>query len=225
MATDNEQDLHNGDLEQNSPPDKAPLPAVPPDIAEFLGDRPIVNGESAEQYDKLLSRLAAFIKPIDTIEWIWTKDITDASWEARRARRLRDQMLDLGRFKAMKRVAENILQEKRAVPEFGKLVDKTVAEWMGPGGEAVMTEFLAKRDLDPSAIAAEAFLIRSQPYEQLERIATAADKRRDAAFRDIARHRAGPLRPLRQSNVVDAEAEDVTNESPGDTAVATVNPQ
>jgi hypothetical protein len=114
----------------------------------------------------------------------------------------------------MRRVAENLLQDKRAVPGFDKLVNKTVSTWMGPGGEAKMAEFLAGHGLDPSAVAAEVFMNRSEPYEQLERIATGADKRRDALLRDIERRRAGRAERFREAaNIVDAEAEEVTSQS------------
>jgi hypothetical protein len=193
-----------------------PLPGIPQDVAAFLGDRPIVKGEDPEQYDAVLGKLTALIAPEDPIEWIWTKDVADAHWEARRARRFRDQILDLGRYKAMRRVAENLLQDKRGDPDFNKLVAKTVASWMRPDGEAKMAEFLAQYDLDPSAIAAEVFMVRSQPYDQLERIAAAADKRRDAVFREIERRRAWRAQQFQEAaKIVDAEAEEVTGKDSG----------
>jgi hypothetical protein len=117
----------------------------------------------------------------------------------------------------MRRVAENLLQDKRGEPGFDKLVAKTVSSWMRPDGEAKMAEFLAQYDLDPSAIAAEVFMTRSQPYDQLERIAAAADKRRDAVFREIER-RAAQFRDA--AKIVDAEAEEVTGKDRGLPAVS-----
>ena len=184
---------------------------IPQDVAEFIGPRPIVQGEDPRQYDALFGKLATFIAPKDAFEWIWTKDIVDAHWEARRARRMRDQILDLGRYKAMKRVAENLLQDKRCTPNFDELLAKTVAPWMGPDGEAKLAEFLAQYDLDPSALAAEVFIARSEPYDQLERMAAAADKRRDAVFREIERRRGWRVERFREGDkIVDVEAEDVT---------------
>jgi hypothetical protein len=204
-----------------SPARLKPLPGIPQDVAEFIGGRPIVQGEDPRQYDALFGKLSGLIAPDDPIEWIWTKDIADAHWEARRARRFRDQILDLGRFKAMRRVAENLLQDKRGEPGFDKLVAKTVSSWMRPDGEAKMAEFLAQYDLDPSAIAAEVFMTRSQPYDQLERIAAAADKRRDAVFREIERRRAWRAAQFRDAvKIVDAEAEEVTGKDRGLPAVS-----
>jgi hypothetical protein len=203
-----------------SPAKTSPLSGIPQDVAVFIGDRPIVKAEDPKQYDALFGKLATLIAPEDPIEWIWTKDIADAYWEARRARRMRDQILDLGRYKAMRRVAESLLQDKRCTPDFNKLVAKTVASWMRPDGEAKLAEFLAQYDLDPTAIAAEVFMARSQPYDQLERIAAAADRRRDAVFREIERRRAWRAEQFREgAKIVDAEAEEVTGKDPGLPAV------
>jgi len=173
------------DQSRQLPTKSTPLPGVPRDVAEFIGGRPIVKGEDATQYDALFGKLTGLITPDDPMEWIWAKDVADAHWEAQRARRLRDQILDLGRFKAMRLVAENLLQDKRLEGGFRDLITETVSSWTGADGEAKLAEFLARYDLDPRAIAAEVFMNRSEVYDQLDRIAAAADKRRDAVFREI----------------------------------------
>ena len=85
----------------------------------------------------------------------------------------------------MRLVAENLLQDKRLEGGFRDLITETVSSWTGADGEAKLAEFLARYDLDPRAIAAEVFMNRSEVYDQLDRIAAAADKRRDAVFREI----------------------------------------
>lgn len=111
----------------------------------------------------------------------------------------------------MKRVVENLLQDKRSEPNFNALVASTVSSWIGPDGDSKMEKFLARYDLDPSAIAAEVFMARSEPYDQLERMAAAADKRRDAVFREIERRRAWRAEEFRDAaKIVEAEAEEVT---------------
>ena len=66
-----------------------PLPGLPEEVAQYIGDRPILRGEDPRVYDALFSQIAAFVAAADQIEWIWTKDIVDAVWEARPARRAR----------------------------------------------------------------------------------------------------------------------------------------
>ena len=126
---------------------------------------------------------------------------------------MRDQILELNRYNAMRRVAENLLQARRLEPDFSKVVADLVSSWLGPDGEAKMAKFLAEHGLDPSVIAAEAFLNRSQAYDLLERMAAVANKRRDAALRDIDRHRAGRVELIRKrEDAVDVE--EVIDETP-----------
>ncbi|HEX9881611.1 MAG TPA: hypothetical protein VJ233_12685, partial [Hyphomicrobiaceae bacterium] len=56
---------------------------------------------------------------------------------------------------------------------------------------------------------------RAQVYEQADRMAANADKRRDGLLREIERRRAWRAQHFRDAaNIVDAEAEDVTAERP-----------
>jgi hypothetical protein len=199
--------------QQHRPPAKAPpLAGLPEDVAEFIGERPIVRGENPQDYDALFTRIEAYIKPADPVEWIWVKNIVDATWEARRFRRMRDQVLDLGRFSAMKRIVETLRQDKRFDADFKKSTTDLVFSWIrgSAEGEAEMAKFLGQYGLEPSAIMAETFMSRSDVYDQLERLAGAADKRRDSVLREIERRRAGRAQQFRDAaSVVDAEVEDV----------------
>ncbi len=65
---------------------------LPDDIAEFVGPPPILHGDDPQQYDSVFSRVAAVVAPRDAIEWLWVKDFTDALWEGRRVRKMRDQI-------------------------------------------------------------------------------------------------------------------------------------
>ena len=128
---------------------------------------------------------------------------------------MRDQIYELRRNGAMKQVVKTILQENATDAAIGikPQAEKLVAKWIknGPDGEAQMAEFLAKYGLDSGAILAEVFLGRSHVFDQLERMAAAADKRRDAGFREIERRRAGRAPRFRDAaDIADAETEDVS---------------
>lgn len=191
------------------------IPAqLPDDLAEFVGPPPIIRGEDPQQYDRIFNRVAAAVVPADEIEWLWVRDITDAVWQGRRFQRMRDQIYELRRTVAMKQVVKTILQENACDAAIGikPQAEKLVAEWVknGPDGEAQMAAFLAQYGLDTGAILAEIFLGRSHVFDQLERMAAAADKRRDAVIREIERRRAGRAKPFREAaDIVDAEAEDL----------------
>ena len=55
---------------------------------------------------------------------------------------MRDQILELNRYNAMRRVAENLLQARRLEPDFSKVVADMVSSWLGPDGEAILSRFI-----------------------------------------------------------------------------------
>jgi hypothetical protein len=82
-------------------PDSADiLPSIPAHLDFLFHDRPLLPGESAEQYDAVQDSIVRQVMPHDVIEAIWVKDITDLVWEAKRLRRWRGQILVQGRLKA-----------------------------------------------------------------------------------------------------------------------------
>jgi hypothetical protein len=190
----------------------APPAGIPEEVAEYIGERPIVTGENPHDYDALFNRIKSIVAPADAIEWIWLKDVIDATWEARRFRHMRDQILELGRARGIKGVLQTLLQDKRLDSDFEQHIAEVGSLWMNGGveGEAHMVEFLGRFGLEPSAIMAETFLNRSGVYEQLERLAVAADKRRDAVLQEIQRRRDTRAQVFRDA--VDADAEDVPPE-------------
>ena len=75
-------------------PTKVEFATVPPEIAKLLGRRPLSQGESTEDYDSLLGAFAEAICPANAVEWVWVKDITDATWELQRAQNARTKLVD-----------------------------------------------------------------------------------------------------------------------------------
>ena len=63
----------------------------------FLGAPPLIPGELAEDYERLLADLTNAMKPIDVMESIWTRDIVDLQWDIMRFRRIKADLIDLKR--------------------------------------------------------------------------------------------------------------------------------
>jgi hypothetical protein len=77
----------NGDKE-------SPIPA---DILLMFGEPPIMAGEDRDAYSEILVRFAEFVKPADTAEWFWIKDVVDHSWEILRLRRMKMLFVEVRR--------------------------------------------------------------------------------------------------------------------------------
>jgi hypothetical protein len=59
---------------------------IPADIEEMWGEPALLPTEDPKAYKKLCVEIAKSVGPSDIIEWLWTKDICDHSWDIRRLR-------------------------------------------------------------------------------------------------------------------------------------------
>ena len=68
----------------------AKLPAAPLD---FLHGASLTLADSSSDYDTLIARLFASVRPSDPLEEIWTREVGDDVWEAVRNRRLKAALM------------------------------------------------------------------------------------------------------------------------------------
>ena len=59
----------------------------------FLGAPPLIPGEFAGDYEKLVSAVTNTMKPADFMETIWTRDIVDLQWDIMRFRRIKADLI------------------------------------------------------------------------------------------------------------------------------------
>ena len=68
----------------------------PPKELEALFDNvPLIGSERREDYDAFFSAIAQAEPPSDAIDWILLKDFVDLSWEIRRERRIKVEIVKL----------------------------------------------------------------------------------------------------------------------------------
>jgi hypothetical protein len=145
---------------------------------------PLLPGESAQDYQNLTDRLSADVRPKDTIEELFLRDVIDLTWEVMRLRRLRDAFL-----------AANVSEGLRSV--LATITDIAIAEdlvegWKlrKPKAMKSIDDYLASHGLTMDAAHAETFARFSQEMETINRLLTGAEARRNQTLREIERHRA-----------------------------------
>ncbi len=180
----------------------AGLPPVP------FGPAPLIEGEDAGAYDELLVRISGAVRPGDIFEEIWVRDIVDLVWEAFRLRRLKACLMTAGARSALAQQLAPVVGRAQA--------DGLARSWAArePGALAAVEEQLATAGLGLEGVVAQGLCLRLGFIERIERMIMAAEARRNAALREIDRHRATLGRQLRQA-VLEAEAQEVAGAGKG----------
>ena len=183
-------------------------------VVRILEQRPLITGEEPADYDDLLDRFIATVKPKDAIEWVWLKDVVDLVWEVQRLRRLRSALLVTARIAAMKRILWPLIKRDRfdSLEVFGQdAVNDTANGWARGETIAVheVEKLLTEHRLSIDAVMANAFVHHIRELESIERMMATAEIRRDRILNEIEKRRDAIAWRLREaaSNVVDAEGD------------------
>ena len=75
----------------------------PAALAKFFDDPPLLPSESREEYERLFSAIVDAAEPADAIAWLFTRDIADLSWEIRRERAVKAQVIASARNAVVKK--------------------------------------------------------------------------------------------------------------------------
>jgi hypothetical protein len=171
----------------------------PKDLGALFAKRPLVLGESEADYDELLSRTTASVKPTDTIEALWVKDIVDLVWEAQRLRRFKSSLL----MKAGRQALRSLLAKTKDAGQLNGVRTFSISELISAytAGDAVaVTEvemILRRLGLDIDTLMAQALAEKLDDLERIDRLIAGADARRNRALNELERRRDSFARRLR----------------------------
>jgi hypothetical protein len=131
---------------------------IPGHIVELWGKPPVAAKEDLAAYNKLSLAIASNVRPADLLEWLWIKDILELTWESRRLRAFKAELIDY--------------EFRREYNKHGDMV------FSGLG-----------------------------TYEKLDSLLAFAEARRNAALREIERHRESLAFRLRKASddIIDGE--------------------
>jgi len=155
---------------------------------------PVLITESAKNFASLRKALNQEIQPNGEIERALVDDFAALTWEILRLRRIKTEIINSALFPAL----ENILQQFLARDDFPSYLDREhAAEELARSwsecetAKAEVSKLLCKFQLDEGAIEAEAFRVRAQDLECVDRMLSLAAVRRDKCLCMIAefRHR------------------------------------
>jgi hypothetical protein len=159
---------------------KSPPPLRPPkELAQFFADPPIAGNEKREDYDNLFDAIAAAARPADAIAWLFVRDITDLSWEIRRERSLKLQVIRT----VHQSVVRQYLTPQRPGEEEAELA---ASEWASdPKARRRIDKELAEMGYDPAHIFSEALNPDDTDFDAIDERIASYELRRMAALRAI----------------------------------------
>jgi hypothetical protein len=175
---------------------KSPKPSTDAGPSSSLfGPPPLLEGEDPSAYNGLLVRISGAVKPADVFEEIWVWDIVNLTWETFRWRRLTASLI---------RASTHLGVKVTLAPTQKKLGEiNLLAEDWAAGDPDVIKEVkkrLASAGLSMDAVMAHTFAAKITEIERIDRLTMNAELRRNAALREIERHRASFGQALRRAS-------------------------
>jgi len=162
----------------------------------IFGPPPILQGEDAHAYEELATRVCRAVKPTSIIEEMWIRDIADLTWEITRLRKIVARL-----------ISDNVpdLLETLLEPEMRNHSDvaarRLVRKWVAgdPKAKARVEKVLVRTDSTIDSVYGRALEKNINYIERLDQMVASSERRRNAVFHEIDRHRATFSRTLRDN--------------------------
>jgi hypothetical protein len=150
----------------------------------------LLPGESRHEFEVLRQMIIEDVGPKTNLEWLWTIDLVEMSWEILRYRRLRERILQVYRAKAIASILQR-LDGAGLPPQTKHIVqcysEQAAFEWRrDPEAAGEIDARLQKNGFDLATINAEVFLQAREAFAWFDTMMQAAQSRRIALLREIA---------------------------------------
>lgn len=159
----------------------------------LLGKYPVLEGENLSAYETLYDCILAAVKPENALDDILARDVVDLTWEVLRLRRLKVALMKAAAHEGIR----EILNATNGQVGLGNL--DIVAGWARrqPREVQFVESQMKQAGLDQEAVVAQTLAAKLDTFERLDRMLMQAEARRNAALREIDRHRSALAERLR----------------------------
>jgi hypothetical protein len=162
--------------------------------------------EPPDEFASLYEELEQEIQPKGVIERTYVSDIASILWQIKCLRRYKTHIINSSRNEALGGILRPLLwdldfPDDPSADEIHQIADDLVRRWFDEDAEAKteVGELLRKFQMDEGAIEAEAFMMRLDDIERLDRLLAALEFRRDKALSCVAGYRQLFSKRLQQS--------------------------
>lgn len=157
------------------------------EMSAYFGAPALVGPEKLEDYEKLGNSIAAAINPVDTIGWMFTRDVTDWSWDIQRERTIKVEVIKYYQREVVGELLRSALAPSGQLENALYRIFQAGAEisrWStDPEARMMIDKALAEKGYDANYILAQAYMRAAGQIEAIDKRITAYEQRRTAALR------------------------------------------
>jgi hypothetical protein len=164
--------------------------SVPAELKTFEQPTCLLPGESRHEFELIRQMIIEDIGPRTNIEWFWTLDLIELSWEILRYRRLKEKTLQIYRGNAIASLLQRL--DGAGMPAQNRIMvqvycERAATEWCEDREAASEIEARLERNgFDSAAINAEVFAQAQQAFDLFDQLMQSAQHRRITLLREIA---------------------------------------
>jgi hypothetical protein len=172
------------------------LVTIPAELMVLFGDPPLVGNEKRAEYEQLFVALVEALKPVDTLVWIFIRDVTDITWEIRRERKIKAEIINVLETEVMIELVSST--EKKIKPI---AYERTVRAWTNNSNERSKIEKkLASYGYDRNYILSQAFIRGADSIGSIDQRLAGYEMRRALILRSAEFHIDSVLRAIEQTS-------------------------
>jgi len=177
------------DSQQNGGEPRFNAPTIPLELRAFSESSFLLPGENPHEFELIRKMMIDEVRPETNIEWLWTLDLVELSWEILRYRRLKQRVLHEHRQSAIKAIllgldGAGIPRRDAAYVEVQ--VGRSAAQWRDdPQAANEIEARLRRHGFDDHAVNAELYFQARTAFAIFDELMQAAQHRRMVLLREI----------------------------------------
>jgi hypothetical protein len=162
---------------------------IPVELSGFSEPSFLLPGENRQQFEIVRNMMIDEVQPQTNIEWLWTLDLVDLSWEILRYRDLKQRILHEHRQSAIKAMLLRLDGAGIPAPDCATLATqsaRSAADWReDPEAAAEIEARLRRHGFNETSVNAELFCQAPAVFATFDELMHAAQDRRIRLLREI----------------------------------------
>jgi hypothetical protein len=168
--------------------------SMPAQFRSLFEPTRLLPGEWQTHYETIRQMMIDEVAPQTNIEWLWTIDLIELSWDVVRYRSLREKVLEVYRETAVESLLQRV--DGWGIPSAAKEMAqrqtrRNVEQWRDdPKAATEIEAHLKSFGIDTTSINIEVFIQARDLFVMFDSLMHSAQSRRIALLREIAARRA-----------------------------------